>query len=267
MPAYAAVSRQTHAGKGWRRHEGYGFAAAEMIVPLVGAEFAKAAVAMPIAFVGEPGAFRPVALLSLLPGRNLFVGPDGKWLGGYVPAALRGHPFALLRPEGADQSVLCVAEDTGLVVDAGAPGAEPFFDADGAPAPPVKPVLDFLVQLDANRIATGRAVAALAGAEALAPWPLEVETADGRKAVAGLFRVDAARLNALEPDAFLALRAAGALPLAYAQLLSMAQLSVFQTLAQLQQQLAQIHAQQRQTIEQSFVPASTETLSFTWDNL
>jgi hypothetical protein len=128
-------------------------------------------------------------------------------------------------------------------------------------------VLDFLVQLDANRIATGRAVAALAGAEALAPWPLEVETAEGRKAVAGLFRVDEARLNALDADAFLALRAAGALPLAYAQLLSMGQLSVFQTLAQLQQQLARIHAQQRQTIEQSFVAAPTETLSFTWDNL
>jgi hypothetical protein len=267
MPAYAAVSRQTHAGKGWRRHEGYGFAAGEAVLPLVGAEFARAAVAMPIAFVGQDGAFRPMAVLSLVPGRNLFVGPDGKWLGGYVPAVLRGHPFALVRPEGAAEAILCVDEASGLVVEAGTPGAEPFFDAEGNPAPPVRQVLDFLSQLDANRIATGRAVAALAAAEALAPWPLEVETPEGRKAVAGLFRVDEARLNALDGETFLGLRAVGALPLAYAQLLSMGQLSVFQTLAQLQAQLAQIHAQQRQTIEQSFVTTPTESLSFTWDNL
>jgi hypothetical protein len=267
MPAYAVVSRQTHAGKGWRRYDGYGFAAGEALLPLVGAEFARAAVAMPIAFVGQDGVFRPMAVLSLVPGRNLFVGPDGKWLGGYVPAVLRGHPFALHRPAGSDQAVLCVDEASGLVVDAATPGAEPFFDADGAPAPPVKAVLDFLVQIDANRSATGRAVAALAAAEALTPWSLEVETPEGRKAVAGLFRVDEARLNALDGETFLGLRAAGALPLAYAQLLSMGQLSVFQTLAQLQVQLAQIHDRQRQTIEQSFVAAPTETLSFTWDNL
>ena len=267
-PAYAAISRQTHAAKGWRRHNGYGFAAAEAIVPLVGAEFAKAALAMPIAFVGQgAGRLRPMALLSLAAGRNLFVAPDGRWLGGYVPAALRGHPFALLRPEGAEQSVLCVDEATGLVVDASFPGSEPFFDAEGNPANPVRRVLDFLVQLDANRIVTERAVVALAAAEVLVSWPLEAETPEGRKPVAGLFRVDEARLNALDSDAFLVLRVEGALPLAYAQLLSMGQLSVFQTLIQLQAQLAQIHERQRQTIEQSFVPASTETLSFNWDNL
>jgi hypothetical protein len=131
----------------------------------------------------------------------------------------------------------------------------------------VKQVLEFLVRIDANRAATDRALAALAEVEIIVPWPIEMESPGGRQAVKGLFRVDEDRFNALPSEYFLVLRSVGALPLVYAQLLSMGQLSVFQTLGQVQAQLAQIHAQQRQTIEQSFVPASTETLSFTWDNL
>ena len=37
-------------GKAWRRPNTYSFASTEAVLPLVGAEFAKAAVAMPIAF-------------------------------------------------------------------------------------------------------------------------------------------------------------------------------------------------------------------------
>ena len=53
---------------------------------------------MPIAFIEQAGRFVPMAMMCPMPEHNLFVGPDGQWLGGYVPASLRSYPFRLVRP-------------------------------------------------------------------------------------------------------------------------------------------------------------------------
>jgi SapC len=55
MAKLVAVDRERHAGKGWRQPTGYGFAATQAVIPLMGAEFAKAALAMPIAFIEQAG--------------------------------------------------------------------------------------------------------------------------------------------------------------------------------------------------------------------
>ena len=52
--------------------------------------------------------------------------------------------------------------------------------------------------------------------------------------VEGLYRIDEAALNALPDDAFMPLRKTGALPLAYAQLLSMNQLALLPKAAEVQ---------------------------------
>lgn len=129
-----AVCRERHAGKGWRHAGGYAFAATQSVVPLVGAEFTSAAVAMPIAFMQHDGRYVPVAVTSPFQGRNLFVAPNGHWLGSYVPAALRSYPFCLCRGQGSDQVVLCIDEDSGWVVDAGADGVARLFEEDGSPS-------------------------------------------------------------------------------------------------------------------------------------
>ena len=56
-------------------------------------------------------------MMCPMPEHNLFVGPDGHWLGGYVPASLRSYPFRVLGSEGSGQLALCVDEDSGLVVE------------------------------------------------------------------------------------------------------------------------------------------------------
>lgn len=262
MPSYAPVSRDRHAGRSYLRPVGYGVAAMEAVAPLVAAELPRAALAMPIAFVEQEGRFRLVALLSLQPGQNLYVGPDGRWLGAYVPAALRGYPFALLRQEATAQSVLCVDETSGLVVDAGTPGAEPFFAEGEGPAAALGQVLDFLSKVEANRAASERAIDALAAAEVITPWQIGVETPAGRQNVAGLHRIDEARLNTLKDENFLGLRANGALAIAYAQLLSMGQISIFQNLAQLQARLAQVQARQQNAFEQSFAVPQEDHITF-----
>jgi hypothetical protein len=238
MANLVPVNPSRHAGKAWRRPNTYSFASTEAVLPLVGAEFAKAAVAMPIAFVEQAGCYVPVAMMSPIAGRNLFIGPAGQWLGTYVPAALRSYPFRLGRVEGAEEAVVCIDEDSGLLVVDDDGTAEAFFDADGKPSAATKTVVNFLADIERNRVATDLAVAALAEAGLIQPWPFQV-TADGKvTAVNGLFRIGEAALNALDDDRFLKLRKSSALPLAYMQLLSMGQVAVFEQLMRTQQQLA-----------------------------
>jgi len=262
VPSLVPINRDGHAGKAWLRYTSYRFAAKRALIPLVTAELTKAALAMPLAFVEDRGLLHVVAVASLDPERNLFVGADGRWLGGYIPAALRGYPFALLRPEGAQRPVLCVDEDSGLVVDAGAPGAELFFDGEGRPAPALQSVIDFLGQLEANRAATREGLVAIEEAGVLTPWSLQVDTPTGLRSVTGLQRVDEARLNALDDQTFLRLRSAGSLVIAYAQLLSVEQLQVFETLTQLQAQISKVHEQQQAAFDSSFETGASEGLQF-----
>jgi hypothetical protein len=231
------VTREHHAGKKWQRFTGYGFASTTALAPVVGVELARAALAMPLAFFQEAGRYVLVAMLSLTPNRNMLVAPDGRWLGGYIPACLRSYPFALLPQQGTDQTVLCVDTDSGLVVEGSAAG-EDFIGPDGNISPALKGALDFLTELERSRKATDVAVSALATAGVIMPWPITVKTEQGEQPTAGLYRVDEVALNALTDEAFLKLRkASGALPIAHAQMLSMGQLGMFEHLAKLQAQL------------------------------
>jgi hypothetical protein len=237
MPRYAVVSRERHDQKKWRRYESYAFAAADAVAPVVGAELVRAALSMPLAFSEQAGRYTLVAVLSLIPGRNMFIGSDGRWLGPYVPAWYRGYPFRMLPQQGTDKAVLCVDEESGLVVEGSAAGEE-FFDAEGNPSPPLKPLFEFLMQVERSRRITDLAVAALAEAGVIRPWQIKLKTGQGEQVVSGLHRIDGAALNALPDDVFLKLRRGSALFLADAQMLSTGQLGIFGHLARVQAKAA-----------------------------
>jgi len=235
MPQYAAVSRERHANKKWLRYTNFAFAAGEVIAPIVGTELGRAVLAMPCAFVQQSGRYVLVAVLSLVAGRNVFVGPDGRWLGRYVPAAFRLYPFRVLPTEGKDAVVLCVDEEGKLVVD-GTSAGEEFFDAEGNPAPVLKPVFEAAMAVERDRKSTDLAVEALAQAGVIRPWEIKVATKEGERPIGGLHRVDEAALRALPDEAFLNLRKTSALPIAHAQMLSIGQLGALEHLARAQTQ-------------------------------
>ena len=237
MSQFAAVSRERHGAKKWRRFTSFAFAAKNSLLPVVGTELGKAALSMPLAFSKQADRYTLVTLLSLTPGRNMFVGPDGRWLAGYVPACLRGYPFGLLRQPGADNLVLCVDEESGLVVEGNSAG-EDFFDRDGNLSPALKQVFEFLMAVERSRRATDLAVAALAEASVIQSWQVKLKTEQGEQAISGLYHIDEAALSALPDNAFLKVRKAAALSIAYAQLLSAGRLGIFQHLAKLHAQLA-----------------------------
>jgi hypothetical protein len=233
-----AVSREMHARKVWRRVANYQFAAKEAVAPIVLAEVVHVGAWMPIAFMEQAGRYVPMAMMSPVPGHNLFVGPDGQWLGGYMPSPLRSYPFRLVQPEGSQQMALCVDADSGLIVDADEKG-EAFFTADGKPSQSIATLLEFLRQIETNRMATNAAMASLAEAGVLEAWPLQVEAEGKKTAIKGIYRINEKALDTLDDAALLKLRKTAGLRLAYAQLMSMQQLARFDQLMRLRQQLAQ----------------------------
>ena len=237
MPQFCVVSRELHAGKKWRRFDGYSFAPKEALAPIVVAELASATLCLPLGFSEQAGRYALVAVLSPTPGRNMFVGPDGRWLAPYIPACFRGYPFRLLPKQGTDEVVLCVDADSNLISEGGSEG-EDFFDQDGNISPALKAVFDFLLAIEQSRSATDLAVSALAETAVIQPWSIKLKTPQGEQAIGGLHRIDEAALGALTNEAFLKLRQAGALPIAYMQPLSRTQLQMFESLEKLQAQLA-----------------------------
>lgn len=257
MPQYVAISRQRHADKGWKRYASYAFAAGDAVAPLVLQELPRALMHFPIALIRSQNDWLPAAVQGLVAGQNLFVAPDGGWLGGYVPAVYRGFPFALANTS-EDQRVLCIDEDSGLVVEASA--GEPFFDERGEPAQSVREVLGFLEKVDQNRVATRTACGALDEAGLLHSWGVKVKTADGERRVDGLFCVDEQKFNGLAPDALKRLQQTGALTVAYCQMLSRQHLQRLGT-------LAKVHAKAQpasppENLGELFGEGGEETLKF-----
>jgi len=218
MANYQAVSRERHAMQRWQPSSGYRFAAQEAVVPLVAGELSKAMMSLPIAFIEQSGGYVPAAVLSLIPGKDLFVAESGSWAGDYIPSALRSFPFRLGNTSDGQQ-VLCIDEDSGLISDG--PEGEPFFNEDGTPVQAILDIINFLNQVEQNHQHTVTACLVLHKYHLIRPWLINLKSDTGEQAINGLFQIDEAALNQLSAEALLEVRNAGALPIAYAQLFSM----------------------------------------------
>lgn len=235
MQALKAVTPEAFAGKFWKHPGNYLHAAEQHLIPVVAAELTMAVAHLPLAFVEVAGRWQMVAITSLIPQSNLLVGPQGQWLGQYVPAALRSYPFLLGRPQGADTLVLCTTDDGPHIVGAGE-GA-PFFEDSGKPSAETQRAMNFLVEYDTSKVQTWRAIDALVNAKLLAPWQLTATHNGVDHPVDGLYRLDEVRFAALPAKTQSHLVAEGAMLLAYAQIFSREQFNRLQAAEQQQVRL------------------------------
>ena len=197
------------------------------MVPIVTWEFGYVAPWMPIVFSEQAGGLAPMAMMSPVPGRNLFVSPEGQWVGGYIPAIFRTYPFREAHLEGRKEGVVCFDEDSGLLAEE---DAGDFFAENGEPSAALRGILDLLQAMSAAQSETELAMASIAAAGITEQWPLRVRTGELESATYCLHRINEAALSALDDAAFLNLRSTGGLVLAYLQLVSMAQTSRFDLL-------------------------------------
>ncbi len=207
-------------------------------VPVTALEFGRAATEYPIVFAGpSPDRLMPVVVLGLRNEENLFVNPDGKWTGIYIPAFIRRYPFVLAERNNAQDLSVCVdtafsgwmdprSTATGAENGSAAPESEEkgdaLFDQQGAETPFLKNVLEFLGQYQGNIRQTQTFVRKLNELNLLVGREIHArDTANQPLALRGFFAVDEAKLKALNDNQISELYRQGFLGLVFAHLISL----------------------------------------------
>ena len=229
MPTYEVINSEAHLNLRLNPKGGYAFAADQHIVSVVLHEFSHVALSYPIVFVknGESASFRPMALLGLEIGKNLFVDPEGRWLSGaYVPAAFRRYPFALT-DNGQGSFAICFDSSSPFIDTA---EGERLFNDQGEVTNTMESVTTFLKDLMSSEVAAGAFCEHLSKLDLLVPCEFKVQQPDGLKTYGGSFMVDEQKLFTLAKEEFLTLRESGFLGPIYAHLLSLLQVNKFSSL-------------------------------------
>ena len=170
-------------------------------------EFTSAAHDYPIVFASldEGQSFAPVIVLGLTEGSNLFVGPTGEWDSTtYTPAFVRRYPYCISKlykdGEPSGERVVCVAR--AWVDEAG----RTLFDTSGTPSDFWRSTEQLLTEYETDLDLTARMCASFSRLRLLTPFTMRVVEGDRPYVqLAGMYRIDEARLRDLKPASHKAL--------------------------------------------------------------
>ena len=191
-------------------------------IPVSFVEFALAGRDYPLVFVsGDQGkTFLPMAVLGLEAQQNLFIADDAWDPAVYVPAYVRRYPFCMTRVtvDGREQAERVACVEKKALNDRG----EPLFDDTGNPLPEWASRQKLLFEYEADLARTDEMCSRLAALGLLEPFTMQATPAGGQPlALAGMYRVNEAKLPELEPAALQELAKTGILGRVYAHLISL----------------------------------------------
>lgn len=220
-----ALNSKRHAALRVRLQTGFEFARGVHMSALMQAELVRAAAIYPIVFVEDPDidSFRPMALLGLREGENVYVDSDGTWLGSYIPAVIRAYPFALARAAAEGESerfAVCIDAASELV--SLTEGAR-LFDSAGAPTEALEQAREWLQQIREMQLRTDAFCRALAARNLFTPFAVRARRGDEALEVNGCYVINEERLDGLPDAKLFELRREGWLSSIYAHLVSLQQ--------------------------------------------
>ncbi len=221
-----ALNSRRHAALRVRPQEDYRFASSVHMSSLMQPEMVKAGASYPILFVEDAviDSFRPIALLGLRDGENVFVDSEGNWCASYVPAVIRAYPFGLARTDGDGETErFAVCLDAGSDLVSLTDGAR-LFDAQGVPTEALEQARSWLQQIQEMQLQTDIFCKALSARNLLTPFTLRARRGEESLQVDGCYVIDEERLDRLSDTRLSELRRAGWLASIYAHLLSLQQL-------------------------------------------
>lgn len=204
----------------------YSFSRGELLAPIVIDEIADVAREYPIVF--PVGSALPVALMGVEKDSNAYVGLDGSWRATYIPAHIRHYPLAIVRVPSQDGESESDPLRFAVLVDEESPfvsrvHGEPIFDGEGKAAGVAQQKMRIMDLMRARAGITQTLVKAIDEAGLLVERAIRIKReGEQDRQVTGIRVINETALNELDDAAFNKLRAAGALPLVYASLLSWA---------------------------------------------
>lgn len=220
------LSSELHANYKMRQMPSAPWLAGQHAVPLTVEEFPLAQRFFPIVFsAGDDGI--PLALMGLNEGVNVFVEDDGTLTTTdlYLPAYVRRYPFMLARlsPD-ADELSLCFDPKSDAVGDFD-DGAALFDGTD--PSEMTKGILSFNEQFEQAGQRSQAFMNELKELDLLQDGEVSIQPTDGGEPFVyrGFRMVDEQKLTALRGDQLRKMSQSGMLPLIYAHLFSLSQMS------------------------------------------
>ncbi len=216
-----ALNTETHRNLRFAVNEAnFTFARNTTAVLLAGAEFAEAGRVYPIVFIrSQDKTMRPVVLLGIRNGENLFVDEQGKWNANYIPAFVRRYPFIMAEGEVEGKLVVCIDEGCpALNTDHG----ELLINNEGKTEPRMNEAIGFLQNFQQEFMRTESIARQLDEMGLLIPQGVRFDTPAGETfQLNDFFVVDEAKLNALDDTKVCELFRNGALGLIYLHLAAM----------------------------------------------
>ena len=185
-------------------------------------EFSRAASTYPIVFLEDKvnDQFRPVVMLGLQEGENLFV-QDGKWSASYIPAIIRRYPFALSKTGEDNRYVICIDQDSEFINET---EGQALFNEDGTGSEVIDRVKKYLTELQQMEIFTEEFCKTMKHENMFTPLNMKVRVGDEIKNVGGAYVINEERFNSLSDEKFVELRKKQYLPVVYSHLSSLAQI-------------------------------------------
>lgn len=216
------ITLERHGKKKIKAIENFEFAKNVNMASIMVHEFSRAASVYPIVFVEDQrkDQFRPVVLLGLEEGENLFI-QDDKWQASYIPAIIRRYPFALAKTKEEGRFTVCIDEQSNLVNET---EGQALFDDNGEPTELMNRVKRYLAQLQQMDQFTEDFCKYLAEKNMFTPLNMKVRIGNTLKNITGAYVVNEERLNSLSDEAFLEMRAKKYIPVAYSHLSSLSQI-------------------------------------------
>jgi len=217
------VNKERHANFKVKPSADFEFASKFHIAYVTMHEFVRAAATYPIVFLEDKQAddFRPVVLMGLDAGENLFIDSEGQWEASYVPAMIRRYPFALTKVPDEDRYVVCVDEASDLLSET---EGNAMFDEQGNPTQVIENVRRYLAELQQMDQLTRDFTKFLGTHNLLTPLNMRVNAADQVKNITGCYVINEERLNNFSDQLFLEVRQSRYLPAIYAHLISLPQI-------------------------------------------
>jgi len=218
------LNKNVHATTKVKAIESFDFAKPFHIASLMVHEFARSASVYPIVFLEdkEKDEFKPVVMMGLEAGENLFVDEEGKWKASYVPAIIRRYPFALAHDsEQPEQFTVCIDEEADVVSST---DGQELFDDKGEATQVIENVKQYLGEMHQMEIFTQSFAKFLAENNLFTPLSMRVRYGGQIRNVTGCYVINEERLMNLSDQKFLELREKRYMAPIFSHLTSLSQL-------------------------------------------
>ena len=218
------ITLEKHKNKKIKPINNFEFAKGVHIASVMAHEFPKVSSVYPIVFIEDKAndEFKPVAMLGLEQGENLFLSEDAKkWNASYIPAIIRRYPFALAKSGEENRFTVCIDETSEFLNDS---EGEALFNEDNTPAPTIEKVKQYLSELHQMDLFTSQFCHFLKENNLFTPLNMKVRVKNEMKNISGAYVINEERLNSLSDEKFIDIKNKRYLSVIYSHLSSLAQI-------------------------------------------